>query len=111
MRRSLVFSSAGFAAAALMALATGPLWAAGTSKPGQGGKDQPAQSDCQAQPNRKDADKSDNGTNSVKKLDRCGGVLQPPDVNDQGLVKPAPETGKMPIIKPGQVPELQPKQE
>lgn len=34
----------------------------------------------------------------------CNGVLKPPATGDQGLVAPAPQTGNMPVIKPGQAP-------
>jgi hypothetical protein len=98
--------------ATAMALAAGgPAWAAGAAKPGQGNQAQTSQDDCQAQPDQKKSGKSNDGAGSMKKLDKCGGVLQPPDVNDPGLVKPAPETGQMPVIKPGQVPQQAPKQE
>lgn len=33
----------------------------------------------------------------------CNGVLAPPAIGDKGLVEPAPQTGNMPVIKPGQV--------
>jgi len=106
MRRKAIVLLTGLA----MALAAGPAWAAGQMKAQQGDQPQSAQENCQAQPDRKNSDKSNDGAGSMK-LDKCGGVLQPPDVNDQGLVKPAPETGQMPVIKPGQVPEQAPKQE
>lgn len=34
----------------------------------------------------------------------CNGVLKPPATGDQELVEPAPQTGNMPVIKPGQAP-------
>jgi hypothetical protein len=87
--------------------------AAGQMKP-QRNDQQSAEGNCQAKPDQNKSDNSDNSddkTGSItKKLDKCGGVLQPPDVNDPGLVKPAPDTGEMPVIKPGQVPEQAPKQ-
>lgn len=33
----------------------------------------------------------------------CNGVLQPPATGDKELVEPAPKTGNMPVIKPGEV--------
>jgi hypothetical protein len=106
MRRSPIFALAGLVA--LATLAAGPSAAAGQTKSPQNDQTQSGQENCQAQPNRK---KSDDGTGSItKKLDECGGVLRPPEVNDPGLVKPAPDTGNMPVIKPGQVPDQAPKQ-
>ena len=107
MRRNPIFASIGVA---MSLAASGPAWAAGAAKQSRGNQAQTSQDDCQAQPEQKNSDKSNDGTGSMKKLDKCGGVLQPPDVNDPGLVKPAPETGQMPVIKPGQVPEQTPKQ-
>jgi hypothetical protein len=40
-------------------------------------------------------------SNSTEKLSDCGGVLKPPAVGDSQMEKPAPEVGKMPVIKPG----------
>lgn len=37
----------------------------------------------------------------------CNGVLKPPATGDKGLVAPAPQTGNMPVIKPGQAPNQQ----
>ncbi len=37
----------------------------------------------------------------------CKGVLKPPATGDQELVEPAPQTGNMPVIKPGQSPVQQ----
>lgn len=46
------------------------------------------------------------------KLDQGGGVICPPNV-DPGIKRPAPETGKMPVIpppgSPGGDPKVQPK--
>jgi hypothetical protein len=110
MRRKTLFPLAGLAVA--MAMAVGPASAAGQMKSQQDGQAQSAEGNCQAQPDQNKSDDPDDKTGSItKKLDKCGGVLQPPEVNDQGLVKPAPETGNMPIIKPGQVPDQAPKQE
>jgi hypothetical protein len=107
MRRYPIFALAGLVAAAT--LAAGPSSAAGQMKPRQNDQAQSARENCQAAPDRK---KSDDKTGSItKKLDKCGGVLRPPDVNDPGLVKPAPDTGNMPVIRPGQVPDQAPKQE
>lgn len=38
-------------------------------------------------------------------LANCNGVLKPPSTGDQELVEPAPQTGNMPVIKPGETPK------
>ncbi len=38
-------------------------------------------------------------------LDECDGVLQPPAVGDPGLVEPAPDAGRTPVIPPSELPE------
>ncbi|WP_137933948.1 hypothetical protein [Mesorhizobium comanense] len=48
--------------------------------------------------------------NLSEKLNYCGGVLKPPATGDQGMAAPAPDEGKTPVIKPGQVPAQPPKQ-
>ncbi|MGX7873699.1 hypothetical protein ACVDG5_013875 [Mesorhizobium sp. ORM6] len=50
------------------------------------------------------------GGNLSEKLNDCGGVLKPPAIGDQGMAAPAPDVGKTPIIKPGEVPAQPPKQ-
>ncbi|MBZ9756180.1 hypothetical protein LB524_12850 [Mesorhizobium sp. ESP6-5] len=45
-----------------------------------------------------------------EKLNDCGGVLKPPPTGDQGMAAPAPDEGKTPVIKPGEVPPQPPKQ-
>jgi hypothetical protein len=108
MRRSPIFTLAGLA----LALAAVPASAAGGMKSRQTDQPQSARENCQAEPNRQRSDRPDDKTGAItRKLDKCGGVLRPPDVNDPGLVKPAPDTGNMPVIKPGQVPDQAPKQE
>lgn len=42
-----------------------------------------------------------------ERLAKCGDVLKPPDTGDKGLVKPAPEKGSMPVIRPKTVPPQQ----
>ncbi|RVA67085.1 hypothetical protein, partial [Mesorhizobium sp. M7A.F.Ca.CA.001.11.2.1] len=61
---------------------------------GQGAKQQPGQQDG----------------NLTAKLNDCGGVLKPPPTGDQGMAAPAPDEGKTPVIKPGEVPPQPPKQ-
>ncbi|TPK13747.1 hypothetical protein FJ872_20190 [Mesorhizobium sp. B2-5-9] len=58
----------------------------------QGGKQQPGSGDLS------------------EKLNDCGGVLKPPPTGDQGMAAPAPDEGKTPVIKPGEVPPQPPKQ-
>lgn len=47
--------------------------------------------------------------NLTEKLGDCGGVLKPPATGDQGMAAPAPDEGKTPVIKPGQLPPQPPK--
>jgi hypothetical protein len=115
MRRNPVSTLTGFmgALALLSALAVVPTSAAGQTGSSVDGQMQanPSEENCQVEPRNKPPAKKDDQTGSVtKKLGKCGGVLQPPDVNDPGLVKPAPDTGEMPVIKPHQVPQQAPKQ-
>jgi len=89
---------------------------------GQTGKDtQPAPtSPCQAEPDANANTGNDNGgTQSQQnsqsggltgKLDPCNGVLKPPPTGDEGMTEPAPDQGKTPVIKPGQVPQQAPKE-
>lgn len=48
--------------------------------------------------------------NLTETLNDCGGVLKPPATGDQGMATPAPDEGKTPVIKPGDVPAQPPKQ-
>ena len=48
--------------------------------------------------------------NLTEKLNDCGGVLKPPATGDQGMAAPAPDEGKTPVIKPGEVPPQPPAQ-
>jgi hypothetical protein len=50
------------------------------------------------------------GGNLTEKLNDCGGVLKPPATGDQGMAAPAPDEGKTPVIKPGELPAQPPKQ-
>ena len=50
------------------------------------------------------------GGNLTDKLNDCGGVLKPPATGDQGMAAPAPDEGKTPVIKPGEVPAQPPAQ-
>ena len=76
-------------------------------------------SPCQAQPDansnagnnggRSGEDKTQAGS-LTEKLDPCNGVLKPPPTGDTDMTEPAPNQGKTPIIKPGDVPSQAPKQ-
>ncbi|KAA3452571.1 hypothetical protein C7I87_01610 [Mesorhizobium sp. SARCC-RB16n] len=64
---------------------------------------------CRAQTDQSGKQQSGGGDLS-EKLNDCGGVLKPPATGDQGMAAPAPDEGKTPIIKPGEVPAQPPKQ-
>ena len=53
--------------------------------------------DCVVDPSRSQKELSD-------KLDNCDSVLKPPRVGDSEIVEPAPSTGDMPVLKPGDLP-------
>lgn len=63
---------------------------------------------CRIQPDQ-GKQQPDSG-NLTEKLNDCGGVLKPPATGDQGMATPAPDEGKTPVIKPGQVPPQPPAQ-
>ncbi|MER9328162.1 hypothetical protein [Mesorhizobium sp. M0488] len=66
---------------------------------------------CRAQPDAKQQPQNGNlADNLTETLDECGGVLKPPPTGDQGMAAPAPDVGKTPVIKPGEVPPQPPKQ-
>lgn len=44
-------------------------------------------------------------TKLSKKLGDCNGVLKPPKVGDKEIVAPTPQTGTMPVVKPGELPK------
>ena len=44
-------------------------------------------------------------TKLSSKLDDCNGVLKPPKVGDKEIVAPTPQTGTMPVVKPGELPK------
>lgn len=41
------------------------------------------------------------------KLDDCNSVLKPPRVGDTEITTPAPDVGKTPVIRPGELPPQQ----
>ncbi|MBZ9797774.1 hypothetical protein [Mesorhizobium sp. ES1-4] len=63
---------------------------------------------CRAQTDQ--GGKQPSGGDLSEKLNDCGGVLKPPAIGDQGMAAPAPDEGKTPVIKPGEVPAQPPKQ-
>ena len=73
----------------------------------------PAQN-CQADSGQQSSDGSTPSTNSApadsSKLEACDGVLKPPPSGDGGITQPAPDAGKTPVVKPGEVPEQSPQQ-
>ncbi|OBQ75405.1 hypothetical protein [Mesorhizobium erdmanii] len=68
----------------------------------------PTQADkCRVETDQAGKQQTGNG-NLTEKLNDCGGVLKPPATGDQGMAAPAPDEGKTPVIKPGQVPAQPP---
>ncbi|BAB49077.1 MULTISPECIES: hypothetical protein [Mesorhizobium] len=75
----------------------------------QQGTDLGPQADkCRVQPDQ--GKQQPGGGNLSEKLNDCGGVLKPPATGDQGMATPAPDVGKTPVIKPGEVPAQPPAQ-
>ncbi|UVK51872.1 hypothetical protein DBIPINDM_005195 [Mesorhizobium sp. AR02] len=64
---------------------------------------------CLAQTDQSGKQQSGGG-NLSEKLNACGGVLKPPATGDRGMAAPAPDEGKTPVIKPGEVPAQPPVQ-
>lgn len=54
------------------------------------------------------ADGKNNTGQASPDLERCNGVLTPPKTGDKQIEKPAPATGTMPVIPPGDVPQQPP---
>ena len=61
---------------------------------------------CRVQPDQ--GKQQPGGGDLSEKLNDCGGVLKPPATGDQGMAAPAPDVGKTPVIKPGEVPAQPP---
>ncbi|TPL95791.1 hypothetical protein [Mesorhizobium sp. B2-3-12] len=88
--------------AAMLALAVPAAAQTGQQSPNQ-------QADkCRAQTDQ-GAKQPSGGGDLSEKLSDCGGVLKPPATGDQGMAAPAPDEGKTPVIKPGEVPAQPPK--
>ncbi|RWC46759.1 MAG: hypothetical protein EOS55_17485 [Mesorhizobium sp.] len=64
---------------------------------------------CRAQ-TEQDAKQQPSDASLTETLNDCGGVLKPPPTGDQGMAAPAPDEGKTPVIKPGEVPAQPPNQ-
>ncbi len=75
----------------------------------QGANNATPQADkCRIQPDQ--GKQQPESGNLTEQLNDCGGVLKPPATGDQGMATPAPDEGKTPVIKPGQVPPQPPAQ-
>ncbi|MBZ9675699.1 hypothetical protein [Mesorhizobium sp. ES1-1] len=71
----------------------------------------PSQStNCQAKTDSEGQQKPATGDNLSQTLGDCGGVLKPPATGDHDMTAPAPDQGKTPVIKPGEVPPQPPAQ-
>ena len=75
----------------------------------QGDSQAPQADKCRVQ-TEQGAKQQPGGDNLTETLSDCGGVLKPPATGDQGMAAPAPDEGKTPVIKPGEVPVQPPKQ-
>ena len=62
--------------------------------------------DCTVPPGQSAKPGNQSGTAAQPDLSKCKGVLQAPGVGDGEMVTPAPSTGNMPVIKPGQLPPV-----
>ncbi|TGP17943.1 MULTISPECIES: hypothetical protein [unclassified Mesorhizobium] len=67
--------------------------------------------DCQAKPNTKDQQQKQQAdtTELSETLDNCNGVLKPPPTGDKNATVPPDDNSQMPVIKPGELPQQQPK--
>ncbi|BAV46452.1 hypothetical protein MesoLj113a_34570 [Mesorhizobium sp. 113-1-2] len=91
------------AIASLMLALAGPAAAQTEQNPAQ------QVDNCRVETDQGDKQQSGGG-NLSEKLNDCGGVLKPPATGDQGMAAPAPDQGKTPVIKPGEVPAQPPRQ-
>lgn len=69
---------------------------------------QERQQNCRARPDSETQIPEENTGKSAKdksKLQECDGILKPPAVGDPELVEPAPDVGRMPVIKPKNLPK------
>lgn len=77
----------------------------------------PAEDPCQAQPEETQPPERQPGAadqgqerdeTQAQLLDRCNGVLTPPDVGEPEMVEPPPDVGRTPVIRPDELPRQQP---
>jgi hypothetical protein len=66
--------------------------------------------DCVLAPDAEDLTELAEGTpgSATDRMAECDGILAPPPTGDDEFVKPAPDTGAMPVIPPEVVPETPP---
>jgi hypothetical protein len=97
-------------AACVFAAACTPGFAqdAGANLPSQKCRAEP-QTDNQGQQKSTDNNGQTASRSLTEKLDPCDGVLKPPAVGDQEMTLPPPADGEMPVIKPRDLPQQQPK--
>ncbi|OJF95675.1 hypothetical protein AX761_17190 [Rhizobium sp. 58] len=60
---------------------------------------QNAEPDCMVKPG------NETHKSLSSKLDDCNSVLEPPKVGDGEIVAPVKQTGTMPVLKPGDLPD------
>ncbi|WP_071832189.1 hypothetical protein [Pararhizobium antarcticum] len=60
---------------------------------------QNAEPDCMVKPG------NETHKSLSSKLDDCNSVLEPPEVGDGEIVAPVKQTGTMPVLKPGDLPD------
>ena len=65
---------------------------------------------CQAKTENDGQEKPATGDSLSQTLGDCGSVLKPPATGDHDMTTPAPDEGKTPVIKPGEVPQQPPAQ-
>lgn len=74
-----------------------------------------AEDPCRAEP--EDAEPRDGESEETRRareeelaerLDRCNGVLTPPDIGEREMVEPPPDIGRTPVIRPDDLPGQQP---
>ena len=90
----------------LCMVAPSPALAQGESQP-----DTPGAADCRALPEAIVPDDGETEESRMAReeelsqlMDRCNGVLTPPDIGESDMVEPPPDTGRTPVIRPGDLP-------
>ncbi|MEZ2128898.1 MULTISPECIES: hypothetical protein [unclassified Sinorhizobium] len=59
---------------------------------------------CQANPPASQDEMRGRNWTLSEKLDVCNGVLRPPNTGDREMVRPAPDIGETPVIRPDDLP-------